>query len=152
MEYRDSVDSTSPFWVFSPSPSPLRATVWNATLMGLILTDQVRHNYVSILKSTVAEAEVPMDKSLTFQLETVQKCYIILCSMMLTFLNSIPMWLNGQERVYVGSRLLSGKNLDSKVNILNSIQEESWCTYNTSFKVNFPLSIHFSDYSQMTIL
>ena len=78
MEYRDSVDSTSPFWVFSPLPSPLRAIVWNATLMGVILTDQVRHNYVSILKSTVAEAEVPMEKSLTFQLETVQKCYIII--------------------------------------------------------------------------
>ena len=46
--------------------------------MGVILTDQVRHNYVSILKSTVAEADVPMEKSLTFQLETVQKCYIII--------------------------------------------------------------------------
>ena len=78
MEYRDSVDSTCPFWVFSQFPSPLRTIVWNATLMGVILMDQVRHNYVSILKSTVPEAEVPMEKSLTFQLETVQKCYIII--------------------------------------------------------------------------
>ena len=73
MEYRDSADST-----FSPLPSSLRAVVWNATQMGFILTDQVRHKYVNILKSTVPEAEVPREKLLTFQPETVQECYIII--------------------------------------------------------------------------